>query len=1566
MSEKLNIEVDSSPVVKGVKEFRTAVQELTAVFNSLDKVPLAELKGRIKGLESAFKTLGLQAVKSSDTMVATVVKSMKELEAATKKGVKEAAKAGQVEADKNPVSIRTKVAPVKFDNGTSTSLSVGGTDTAKLLESQALVRAMPGAISPESEALRRQAAGLAADRLKDTERFGKERAAAGLAATTAATKARQAAEAEAAQALKIQAAGLATDRLRDTERNGKERAAAEARSVADAAKARMKFEAEAAQALRLQSQGQMANELRDLERNGKERAAAEARSVADAAKARMKFEVEAAQALRLQSQGLASDRLRDTERLGKERAAVEARSVADVAKARMKFEAEAAQALRLQSQGLELDKLKDLERASKERIAFSTALASKEASAVLAQARRQVEVATAQPVGAFSVSEGTALGKVKGDIAGVAPALNAVSAAKTNSMLAGDKLAASNMHLAGSMKELHSGARGLASGFGAMWLTWGSIVPLLAGAALSNAVVQTVRMGAEVGQALAKIQFLGGASTTEMEGLNKVLLETSRSGPFGPAEVAKALETLALAGLSAEQQMKALKPTLDFAVAGDLPIEKAAESLVAISSAFGYKMRDISVVSDLISKAAASSMTTVESMSASFKVASVVAQQFGVSLLDVSTSLVLLAQVGIRGQSAGTAVRQMYSELIGNSKKARAVMKDVLKFDAFTDAKDSLKPLSTIFSELGASFLRLDFKSQNRALQDMGNERGTKAVAANLRAMREEFQKSGDSTEVFISKFQKVQRDLEDAPGFSAIAAIGMSGSALNQMRSVSATFQSVMVEAFRGVEPAVISLSLAIKDLFNSKEFQGGFNGLVNTLAGMATWLVKNTDLMLELVKAFALYKVASISYSVVAGAAAIATRLNASSAFLAATANAALGASFVASGVAAAAATPLVTLLGIASKTSFGWIGLIAGGLATAYAAYKLYIGGSVDEAEKSSVAMADRSRIVNEGLDAEIKRLKEILQTNEEKAVQERTAAEISRQSAAAQILGAYEIKRAVDLETLAHLNNSKAKLVSMMADPNGRGFTAMKTYEEVNAKIAEVNDNLRSGSTTTLRALDNLYSKYAQVQELAKLARAKAEKDRVRPVPSGKETYETPDGGDSVAALKLLHTNELTAISSRFTTELALIKATESSKKTLLNAERSADLITQGEFYAKELRATQDAEDQELKAITEARSKYAAQYLKDGQALVDAKDNWYKEHAAEKGKKGYPAAEKSAVNKFDTAVTNLEENRQTEMEKIDAQQSKAEDSATVRRTLQMYSLQGQIRKTQKTSEEFARSEKLGDERKERAIALEDKLRYANEATRVGLTASAAEFERLNTMVESHNYTIGELEKSLDSYRAATILNGGATAEDIVYQGLLTDALIAQKAARDEVAGSIPKRMGDEGRSAKDKLDKDNLANSAKSIEDGLTAGIMNGFKNGKSFADVFIDELKTQFSKVVLRPLIEPIAQAGGAFVSMAMKGLAGWLGLPSFAVGTDYVPHDMVANIHKGERIVPAAENRAYSGAGGGDQPIIVNVTNNNTVGDVATMSMLKQAIYGSEQRTAAGIGRSMKYAGALA
>lgn len=53
----------------------------------------------------------------------------------------------------------------------------------------------------------------------------------------------------------------------------------------------------------------------------------------------------------------------------------------------------------------------------------------------------------------------------------------------------------------------------------------------------------------------------------------------------------------------------------------------------------------------------------------------------------------------------------------------------------------------------------------------------------------------------------------------------------------------------------------------------------------------------------------------------------------------------------------------------------------------------------------------------------------------------------------------------------------------------------------------------------------------------------------------------------------------------------------------------------------------------------------------------------------------------------------------------------------------------------------------------------------------------------------------------------------------------------------------------------------------------------------------------------------IATASG-FTPEQIRDMFGAAGISSFAVGTDYVPNDMLAQIHQGERIVPAAYNRS--------------------------------------------------------
>lgn len=73
----------------------------------------------------------------------------------------------------------------------------------------------------------------------------------------------------------------------------------------------------------------------------------------------------------------------------------------------------------------------------------------------------------------------------------------------------------------------------------------------------------------------------------------------------------------------------------------------------------------------------------------------------------------------------------------------------------------------------------------------------------------------------------------------------------------------------------------------------------------------------------------------------------------------------------------------------------------------------------------------------------------------------------------------------------------------------------------------------------------------------------------------------------------------------------------------------------------------------------------------------------------------------------------------------------------------------------------------------------------------------------------------------------------------------------------------------------------------------------------------------------------IQTATAASLEMTAKMLASKFGftLPSFAVGTNYVPQDMVAQIHKGEAIVPAAFNPMLGGVShnGGNAELVAEV-----------------------------------------
>ncbi len=81
--------------------------------------------------------------------------------------------------------------------------------------------------------------------------------------------------------------------------------------------------------------------------------------------------------------------------------------------------------------------------------------------------------------------------------------------------------------------------------------------------------------------------------------------------------------------------------------------------------------------------------------------------------------------------------------------------------------------------------------------------------------------------------------------------------------------------------------------------------------------------------------------------------------------------------------------------------------------------------------------------------------------------------------------------------------------------------------------------------------------------------------------------------------------------------------------------------------------------------------------------------------------------------------------------------------------------------------------------------------------------------------------------------------------------------------------------------------------------------------------------------VLGPLSDSLFGSPGSGSSGIFGSMFSSFSLPSFDVGSPYVPRDMIAQIHKGERIVPANQNNA-SGMAGSNQ--VINQTFNFQTG----------------------------------
>lgn len=118
------------------------------------------------------------------------------------------------------------------------------------------------------------------------------------------------------------------------------------------------------------------------------------------------------------------------------------------------------------------------------------------------------------------------------------------------------------------------------------------------------------------------------------------------------------------------------------------------------------------------------------------------------------------------------------------------------------------------------------------------------------------------------------------------------------------------------------------------------------------------------------------------------------------------------------------------------------------------------------------------------------------------------------------------------------------------------------------------------------------------------------------------------------------------------------------------------------------------------------------------------------------------------------------------------------------------------------------------------------------------------------------------------------------------------------------------------------------ATKSVQDAAATMFQDFMKGTKSLSQAFNDfasSVMAAMQRILAQQFAEKLLGAGstgGGALSGLMGKAFSWI--PKFDVGTNYVPNDMLAVVHRGERIVPAAQNNPAMMGGGGQSVSVVN------------------------------------------
>ena len=252
-----------------------------------------------------------------------------------------------------------------------------------------------------------------------------------------------------------------------------------------------------------------------------------------------------------------------------------------------------------------------------------------------------------------------------------------------------------------------------------------------------EAYMECIGVAGDFEESMSTVKALSDASAEEMAALSATAKELGATTKFTAKESADAMGYMAMAGWDAVDMIGGMDGVLQLAAASGEDLAMVSDIVTDSLSAFGLKASDTAHFSDVLAAAATNSNTNVATMGETFKMSASVAGALGYSIEDVAVAIGLMANSGVKGSIAGTALRNTFNGLLEGVTLTGAAFGEY-EYTA-VKADGTMKDFGSTIDELRVYFAQMTEAERVNNAMTIAGQRGYNGLLAILNATNEDY-----------------------------------------------------------------------------------------------------------------------------------------------------------------------------------------------------------------------------------------------------------------------------------------------------------------------------------------------------------------------------------------------------------------------------------------------------------------------------------------------------------------------------------------------------------------------------------------------------------------------------------------------------------------------------------------------------------------------------------------------------------------------------------------------------------------------------------------------------------